>query len=87
MEINTLSNPPRFAEAIRELALDAHWTLAHSPSAVALRGLSLRIEVLSSALVDCREVPIGAWLDNLGREVRCAAVRHAGSSRPVCICA
>ena len=38
MEINTLSDPARFAQAIRALARDAHRTLTHSPSAAALRG-------------------------------------------------
>ena len=46
MEINTLSDPARFARAIRGLAHDAHRTLTHSPSPAALRKLSRRIEVL-----------------------------------------
>lgn len=87
MEINTLSDPTRFAQAIRGLARDAHRTLTHSPSAAALRGLSRRIELLASALDDRRGGPLGTWLDSLGREVRSAAVHRAGSSRPMCICA
>ena len=83
MEINTLSDPARFAQAIRDLAQDAHQTLTHSPSAAALRGLSRRIEVLSSALGDRRGGPLGTWLDNLGREVRSAAVHRAGPSVPI----
>ena len=70
MEINTLSDPARFAQAIRALARDAHQTLTHSPSAAALRGLSRRIDVLASVLGDRRGGPLGTWLDSLGREVR-----------------
>jgi hypothetical protein len=87
MEMNTLSDPARFAQAIRGLARDAHQTLRHSPSAAALRRLSRRIELLAAALGDRREGPVGTWLDNLGREVRSAAVHRAGSSRPMCLCA
>jgi hypothetical protein len=87
MEINTLSDPARFAQAIRDLALDAHRTLTHSPSSTALRRLSRRIELVSSALGDRRRGPLGTWLDNLGREVRSAAVHRAESARPMCICA
>jgi hypothetical protein len=84
MDTRTLSDPPRFAQAIRELARDAHRSLAHSPSPAALRGLSRRIELLSSALDDRPEIPIAAWLVNLGREVRCAAAGRAASSRRMC---
>lgn len=84
---NTLSDPARFAQAIRGLAHDAHRTLTHSPSPAALRKLSRRIEILSSTLGDRRVGPLGTWLDNLGREVRSAAVRRAGPCRPMCICA
>ncbi len=87
MKINTLSDPTQFAQAIRGLAQDAHRTLRHSPSPTALRGLSRRIELLSSALGDRRGSPLGTWLDSLEREVRSAAVHRAGSSRPMCICA
>src|SRR4051812_26916564 len=87
MEIHALSDPARFAGAIRALARDAHRTLAHSPSAGSLRRLSRRIELLASALGDRREGPLGTWLDNLGREVKSAAVQRAGSSRPRCLCA
>jgi hypothetical protein len=87
MEINTLSDPARYSHAIRGLAQDAHRTLRHSPSPVALRKLSRRIELLASALDDRRGGPLGTWLDSLGREVRSAAVHRAGSSRPMCICA
>jgi hypothetical protein len=86
MGTNALSDPARFAQAIRTLARDAH-QLRHSPSAAALRRLSRRIELLSSALDDRRGGPLGTWLDSLGREVRSAAVHRAGSSRPMCICA
>jgi hypothetical protein len=72
MEVNTLSDPTRFAQAVRDLARDAHWTLRRSPSPAALRGLTRRIELLSSALGDRRGGPLGTWLDNLGREVRSA---------------
>jgi hypothetical protein len=81
MEINMLSDPAQFAQAIRDLARDAH-QLRHSPSAAALWGLSRRIEVLVSALGDRRGGPLGTWLDNLGREVRSAAVHRAASSCP-----
>ena len=88
MQINTLSDPTRFAQDIRGLARDAHHTLRHSPSTPALRELSLRIELLASALDDRRGGPLGAWLDSLGREVRSAAVHHrARSSRRMCTCA
>jgi hypothetical protein len=84
---DSLSDSARFAQAIRGLAYDAHRTLTHSPSPAALRKLTRRIEVLSSVLGDRRIGPLGAWLDNLGREVRSAAVHRVGSSRPVGICA
>jgi hypothetical protein len=87
MEINTLSDPTRFARAIRGLARDAHRTLTHSPSPAALRRLSRRIELLASALGDRRGGPLGTWLDNLGREVRSAAVQRARASRRMGICA
>jgi hypothetical protein len=73
MDINTLSDPAGFAQAIRDLAGDAHRTLTHASSPVALRKLSGRIERLSSALGDRRGGPIGTWLESLGREVRSAA--------------
>jgi hypothetical protein len=73
MDINTLSDPAGFAQAIRHLARDAHRTLAHGPSPAALRRLSGRIERLSFALGDRRGSPIGTWLESLGREVRLAA--------------
>jgi hypothetical protein len=84
---NSLSDPARFAQALRSLAYDAHQTLTHSPSPAALRRLARRIEVLSSALGDRQGGPLRAWLDNAGREVRSAAVPRAGSSRPMCGCA
>ena len=84
---DTLSDPARFAQAIRGLAYDAHRTLRDSPTPAALRKLSRRIEDLSSALGDRRVGPLGSWLDNLGREVRSAAVRRARSYRPLCVCA
>ena len=87
MTINTLSDPTRFAQAIRRLAQDAHQTLRHSPSPAALRKLSRRIDLLSSALGDRHEAPVGAWLDSLGREVQSATVHRAGSYRPMCVCA
>jgi hypothetical protein len=88
LEINTLSDPARFAQAVRGVARDAHQMLTHSPSAAALRGLSRRIDVLSAVLGDRREGPLGTWLDNLGREVRSAAVLRAGgipSHVPLCV--
>jgi hypothetical protein len=82
MEIHTLSDPARFAQAIRDLARDAHKTLAHAPSPVALRRLTRRVERLASALGDRRVGPVGSWLESLGREVRvAAAVNRAGASR------
>jgi hypothetical protein len=78
MEVNTLLEPARFAQAIRGLARDAHRTLRHAPSPPALERLSRRIELLSLALGDRPSGPVGVWLDNLGREVRSAAA----SSRP-----
>ena len=87
MEINALSDPARFAQAIRGLAQDAHRTLTHSPSPASQRGLSRRIDVLAAALGDRREGPVGTWLENLGQEVRSADVHRAGSSRSLCLCA
>jgi hypothetical protein len=83
----SLSDPGRFAQAIRDLAYDARRTLKHSPSPAALRELSRRIELLSSVLVDRRRDPLKVWLDNVGREVRSAAVRRAVATSPVCRCA
>lgn len=87
MEVDSLSDPARFAQAIRGLARDAHWTLRHSPSSVALCRLSRRIETLTAALGDPRRGPLGTWLENLGREARSAAVQRAGASHPMCLCA
>ena len=87
MDVNTLSDPARFAQAIRGLARDAHRTLRHEPSPAALRGLSRRIERLSSALGDRRGGPLGTWLESLRREVRSAAVNRARSYQPMCMCA
>jgi hypothetical protein len=50
MEISTLSDPARFARAIRDLARDAHRTLTDSPSAASLRRPSRRIDVLAAVL-------------------------------------
>ena len=86
-KVASLSDPARFAQAVRDLAYDAHRTLNHSPSPAALRKLARRIEVLSSVLGGRRGDPLKAWLDNAGREVRSAAIRRAGASRPVCLCA
>jgi hypothetical protein len=85
MEITTLSDPARFAKAIRRLAHDAHQTLAHAPSPAALRRLSRRIKLLGSALGDRRKGPLGTWLYNLGRKVRSAAVHRASPYRPMCV--
>jgi hypothetical protein len=87
MEKSTLSDPAQFAQAIRSLARDAHWTLTRSPSAPALRGLARRIELLAFALGDRRAGPLGTWLDSLERDVRSAALRRAESSRLICVCA
>jgi hypothetical protein len=83
----SLSDPARFAQAIRDLAYDAHRTLKHSRSPAALRKLARRIEVLSSVLGDRQGDPLKAWLDSAGREVRSVANRRAGASRPTCLCA
>jgi hypothetical protein len=87
MEVNTLSDPARFARAIRGLAYEARRTLRHSPSPAALRKLSRCIDLLGAALGDRREGPLGTWLGNLGREVRSAAVNRAPLPRPLCFCA
>jgi hypothetical protein len=84
---DSLSDPARCAQAIRDLAYDAHRTLKHSPSPAALRKLARRIEVLSSVVGNRRGVPLRAWLDNAGREVRSAAIRQAGASCPMCLSA
>jgi hypothetical protein len=86
MEIHALSDPARFAQAIRAVAQDAY-RLRHSSSEAALWRLSRRIDLLASTLGDRRGGPLGTWLDNLGREVRSAAVHRAELSRPMCICA
>jgi hypothetical protein len=84
MEINMLSDPARFAQAIRELAREAHRTLEHSPTRAAVRRLSRRIECLSSVLADGSErpLPIATWLDNLGREVLSAEGRRGSVNVP-----
>jgi hypothetical protein len=84
METNMLSDPAQFAQAIRELAREAHRTLEHSPTPSAVRSLSRRIERLSSALEDRSErpLPIATWLDSLGREVRAAAGYWASVTVP-----
>jgi hypothetical protein len=87
MKITTLSDPTQFAQAIRSLAQDAHWTLRNSPSPADLRKLSRRIERLSSELGDRSGAPLETWLDSLGQEVKSAAIHRAASSRPMCICA
>ena len=84
---DSLSDPARFAEAIRCLAYDAHRTLTHSPSPAALRKLTRRIEALASALGDRRGGPLGTWLENVGREVRSAAAHRTEASHRTCICA
>lgn len=75
METNTLPDPARLAQAIRGLARVAHETLTHSPSPAGLRRLSRRINTLTESLGDSRGGQLGAWLDNLGREVRSAPCR------------
>jgi hypothetical protein len=87
MEITTLSDPAWFAQAIRDLAQEAHDTLTHSPSPAAVRRLSRRIEFLSSTLSHRRRVPVKTWLENLGQEVRSGAIQRATSSRPLSTCA
>jgi len=77
MEVDMLSDPARFAQAVRGLAQDAHRALRRSSSPATLRGLSRRIDTLVAALGDRRRGGLGAWLDNLGREVRLAAQRAA----------
>jgi hypothetical protein len=83
----SLSDPGRFAQAIRDLAHDVHRTLKHSPSQAALRKLARRIEILSSVLGDRQGDPLKAWLDSAGREVWSVAVRQAEASCPMYLCA
>jgi hypothetical protein len=85
MEINTLSDPTCFAQAIRDLARNAHQALTHSASPLALRELSRRIELLSSVGGDRYGNSLRSWLNSLGREVQSAAFQRAKSSRRVCI--
>jgi hypothetical protein len=87
MEINTLSDPTCFAQAIRDLARDAHQALTHSSFPVALRELSRRIEFLLSVSGDRYGSSVRSWLNNLGREVRSATIHRAEFSSHVCICA
>ena len=82
----TLSDPARFAEALRALAQDAY-QLRQSPCAAARQMLFRRIELLTSTLGERRGSPIGTWLDNVGREVRSTVVQSGGLSRSMCICA
>lgn len=86
MEINTLSDPAHFAQAIRGIAHEAHQTMTHTPSPGDLCGLSRRIELLASTLGDRRGGPLGTWLDNLGREVRSAGARRPKKSAIFFIC-
>ncbi len=81
MEIDTLSDPARFAQALRALARDAHRTRKLSPSSEALGELSRRVAALAAAHGDRRGGPLGTWLVNLGREGRSAA----RASRPLCL--
>ncbi len=87
MGIATLTDPARFARALRRLARDAHQARSLPPSATARRRISRRIGLLASALGDRGEGPIGAWLDNLGREVGSSAPRPARPRRILCGCA
>ena len=87
METQTLPDQAWFAQAIRDLARDAHETLIHSPPPATFRGLTRRIDILAAALGDRREGPVGTWLDNLGREVRSAPAHRTEASRRMCLCA
>jgi hypothetical protein len=87
MHVDTLSDPAQFAQAIRDLARDAHQTLTQSPSAAALRGLTRRIDVLIAVLGNSGGRELRTWLENARREVRAAAVHRAPLSRSLCLCA
>jgi hypothetical protein len=87
LETQTLPDQAWFAQAIRDLARDAHETLIHSPPPATLRGLIRRIDILAAALGDRREGPVGTWLDSLRREVQSAAIQRTGATRPLCLCA
>ena len=84
MEVDMLSDPARFADAIRSVARDAHRTLAETPSPAALRRLSRRIARLSCALGDARGGPLDAWLESLGRVVWSAARRRVPAPTTPC---
>jgi hypothetical protein len=71
----SLSDPARFARALRTLARDAHRALGQDPDPAALRALRRRADALASALGDRRGGPLAAWLDGLRRELRAASLR------------
>ena len=74
MEINTLSDPARMAQAIRDLARDAH---RHADALAIPGGPAKALPTHRTPYVRPRRPPrgpLGTWLDNLGREVRSAAV-------------
>jgi hypothetical protein len=84
MEVDMLWDPERFADAIRSVALDAHRTLAETPSPATLHELSRRISRLSCALGDARSGPLGVWLESLGRVVRATTKRRVPASTTSC---
>ena len=77
---DTLSDPARFAQAIRGLAHDAHRTLTHSPSPAALRELSRRIDVLASLSGTATGARSGRGWTASGE--RCGRPPPTGPSRP-----
>ena len=86
MDIDTLSDPARFAQAIRDLARDAHETL----TALALRGGPAgALPPHRGARVRPRRSrgPARDLAGNLGQEVRSATVRRDETSRTMCLCA
>ncbi|WP_435017578.1 hypothetical protein TA3x_005193 [Tundrisphaera sp. TA3] len=76
--------PTSFAQAIRDLARDAHRALSLPSSPATLWHLARRADCLGSSLGDRRSGPPGAWLDSLGRRLRTAALERAGAARQFC---
>ncbi len=81
----SVSDPARFARAIREVARDAHETLTHPAPPRAFRELSRRIEILLNALGENQGAPVRAWLERLGRDVDLSAKARHRSCRAFCL--
>lgn len=87
MDTITLSDPAHFARALRDVARETHEALKHEPTPARLGQLSRRLDALTTALGDRHQGPLGAWLENAGRQVRSAAIQRDRAARRLCRCA